>query len=148
MGLLPLAIWVVWVPIYLTEAPCLTGDVSLNFSPPPMPLAKALQPIVLPHGPHFIVLAPPSFPCVITTFALIPTQPIRASRAYELTIPSVHVESMSRSPLQHDTPYSSCGALFIHLLLGFHMLQLYYRIPIALRQEVQLAFKFPLNHII
>jgi hypothetical protein len=60
------------------------GDVSLNFSPPPMPLTKAPQPIVLPQGPHFVVLALPFFPCVIMTSALIPSHPIRAFRAYEL----------------------------------------------------------------
>jgi hypothetical protein len=96
------------------------GDVSLNFSPPPMPLAKVPQPIFLSQGPYSIILAPPSFPCVITTSALIPTHPIRASQAYELTVPSVRVESMSRSPLQCDTPYSSYGALFMHLGLAHH----------------------------
>jgi hypothetical protein len=64
------------------------GDVSPNSSPPPTPLAKAPQPIVLPQGPHSIVLAPPFFLCVI--MISIPFHPVRASQAYELTVPSMH----------------------------------------------------------
>jgi len=60
------------------EALPLIGDVSPNSFPPPMPLAKAPYPIALSQGPHFVVLAPPSFPCVITTFASFPFGPVRA----------------------------------------------------------------------
>lgn len=63
------------------------GDVFPNSSPPPMPLAKAPQPIVCPHGLHYVVLAPPYFPCVITTSALNSTHSIRASQTYGLTVP-------------------------------------------------------------
>jgi hypothetical protein len=99
LSLLPLAVWVVWVSVYLMETPCLMGDVSPNSSPLLMPLATALQPIVLPHGPHYVVLVPLSFLCVITTFVSILAHPIKASQTYELIVPSMHVESMSCSPL-------------------------------------------------
>lgn len=93
------------------------GDVSPNSSPPPMPLAKAPQPIVLPQGPHSIVLAPPFFLCIIMISTLIPLHPVRASQAYELTVPSMHVESMSRSPLHSDTPCFDYGAKDLCILV-------------------------------
>jgi hypothetical protein len=68
----------VWVLIYLMEDFPLIKDVSLNSFPPPLPLAKAPQPIDLSQGLYFVVLALHFFPCVITTYALIPFRPIRA----------------------------------------------------------------------
>jgi hypothetical protein len=84
-----------WVLVYLMETPPLMGDVVYKSFPPHMPLVEALQPISLPQGPYYVVLAFPSFLCVIMTFISILACPIRASRAYGSTISSIHVESMS-----------------------------------------------------
>ncbi len=68
-----------WVSIYLMEAPPLIGDVSISSFPPPMPLAKALQPIALPQGPHYVFLAPFFFFYVIVIFVSILTHPVKVS---------------------------------------------------------------------
>ncbi len=77
MGLPFLSICVMWVPIYFMEALPLIGGVSISSFP--MPLAKALQPIALPQGPHYVFLAPLSFLYVIVIFVSILTHPIRVS---------------------------------------------------------------------
>ncbi len=61
------------------EAPPLIGDVSISSFPPPMPLAKALQPIALPQGLHYVFFVPLSFLYVIVIFVSILTHPIRVS---------------------------------------------------------------------
>jgi hypothetical protein len=72
-----------------------------------------------PQIPHYVILALLFFPCVITTFALIPTCLIKVFRAYGLTVLLVHVKSMKTKPpppLQHNTCVMIVG-LYLHVLI-------------------------------
>jgi hypothetical protein len=85
-------------------------DVSPSSFPPPMPLAEAPQPIALLKGPHLVVLAPPYFFSVITTYVSIPIHPFQT---YKLII----FQCMLRvrvNPLQHNVLCSNCGFDLAH----------------------------------
>jgi hypothetical protein len=56
-------------------------DVSFSSFPPFMPLV-AFQPIVFLYGFHYVVLAPFSFPYIISTFTSILFHPVKVFRAY------------------------------------------------------------------
>jgi len=56
-------------------------NMSFSSFPPLMPLV-ASQLIVFLHGPHYVVLAPLSFPCIISTFTSILFHPVRVFWAY------------------------------------------------------------------
>lgn len=53
---------------------------------------------------HFVILAPFSFPCVISTFILIPFCLVRVFWACGSTIPLLHVESMNQAPPSWQYP--------------------------------------------
>lgn len=96
------------------------GNMYYTSFPPPMPLTKAPKPIALPQRPHFLILALPFFLYVIVTTISFLSHLVKASWAYGLTIPSLHVKNMSRAPLQCDIPCSNYGALFMHISLVHH----------------------------
>jgi hypothetical protein len=85
----------VWVSIYSMEVLPIIKDMSPSFFPPLMPLVEALQPIAHSWGLHFVILAPPCFPCVISTFISIMLHLVRVFQVCELTIPSLHVQNMN-----------------------------------------------------
>jgi hypothetical protein len=63
-----------------------------------MPLVEALPPIAFSHGPHYVILAPSSFLCVILTFISILSYLVRVFQTCGSTIPSLYVHSMNQTP--------------------------------------------------
>ncbi len=104
-----------------------------------MPLIEALQLIALSQAFHYIILALPSFPCVMLILILILSCLVRVFRACGLTIPSLHVESMSRNSFS-AIPHVQCQGF--RLVPWVPLMLPHFSRPLPLSSSLGMDIKF------